>query len=87
MEQLTINQLDDVVLARLNSVAKATGRSAEDVARDILTREALIYERLSQGPRLSPAERGTLVASIRDESRRPPSEDSTDMIRRERDSR
>jgi plasmid stability protein len=41
MAAITIRKLDDVVVARLKARAKAVGRSMEEEARAILTRETL----------------------------------------------
>ena len=55
MASITIRNLDDALKSRLRVQAAVHGRSMEDEARDIL-RSALSRE---------PAQRGSLVASIR----------------------
>ena len=55
MASITIRNLDDVLKSRLRIQAAIHGRSMEDEVRDIL-RSALSHE---------PAQRGSLVASIR----------------------
>ena len=75
MSDLTLRNLDPVLVDLLASRSAATGRPAEDLAKEALLKGLL----------WSPAERAAYARGVRDLS---PTlrEDSTDEIRRMRDS-
>lgn len=74
---LTLSGIDAATLARLNAKAELTGRSIEDVARDIIARGAI----------LSPDERLALADRVRARSPALHDIDMAAIIRQDRDNR
>lgn len=72
-----MRNLDDQVVASLKSKAKLHGHSLEQELREILKRAAA----------LTPQEKLELIDRIVAQQRRPLEDDSTDLIREDRDSR
>ena len=77
MAQVIVRDLDDHVVASLKSKARLHGHSLEQELREILKRAA----------ELTPQEKLALVDRIRAQQKRPLEDDSTDLIREDRDSR
>ena len=76
MGQILIRNLDDDVIARLKARARSQSTSLEQTVRQILTEEA------------KPSRRDLVEEARRIRERiGPVSEDSTDLIRRDRDTR
>jgi plasmid stability protein len=80
MTDLTIPNIDEATLRALRARAAASGRSAEDEARELLSRTAA-----------TPVDRATLLARADRIRAMTPTDaqqtDSTDLIREERDRR
>jgi antitoxin FitA len=77
MAQVTIRNIDDAVIARLKRKAALHGRSLEQQLRLILTEAAP----------LTPKERLAIADEIAAMTPGPLADDSTDLIREDRDSR
>jgi plasmid stability protein len=77
MTSVLIQNVDEAVLARLQARALASGRSVEDLARDIL----------SAAPPLSPAERVAVAEYVRGMGPCVVDTDSWQLVREDRDSR
>jgi antitoxin FitA len=77
MAQVTVRNLDEHVVSSLKIEAKLHGHSLEQELREILKRAA----------GLTPQEKVTLVDRIRAMTPKRLEDDSTDLIREDRDSR
>ncbi|MFP4536977.1 MAG: FitA-like ribbon-helix-helix domain-containing protein [Dichotomicrobium sp.] len=81
MAELTIRDLDDSVIARLNQRARETNRSLEDVVHEILTAAA------RPGREDAVVRAGEIRESIRARAGGDIPMDATALIREDRDSR
>jgi plasmid stability protein len=77
MAQVIVRNLDEQVVSSLKFKAELRGHSLEQELRDILQRAA----------ELTTEEKLALVDRIRAKQKRPLEDDSTDLIRADRDSR
>jgi plasmid stability protein len=77
MAQVIVRNLDDRVVSSLKFKAEFHGHSLEQELREILKRAA----------ELTPQEKLALVDRIAARQKRPLEDDSTDLIREDRDSR
>ena len=77
MAQVIVRNLDDAVVSSLKFKAELHGHSLEQELREILKRAA----------ELTPQEKLALVDRIVAKQKRPLEDDSTDLIREDRDSR
>lgn len=77
MRQVIVRTLDDAVIASLKAKAKVHGHSLEQELRDVLT----------QASSLDPSDKAALADRIRAMTPAPLTTDSTDLVRRDRDSR
>jgi len=77
MAQVIVRNLDEQVVSSLKFKAELHGHSLEQELREILKRAA----------ELTPEEKIALVERIRAKQKRPLEDDSTDLIREDRDNR
>lgn len=80
MAALTIHDLDDAVVARLEARAEAHGRSLEVEIREILAEAARAFT-----PRRSPKELRALAEQVAEGTEDRPQTDSVDLLREDRD--